>query len=180
MLCNSSHGADSHGSPRSQGCRVIRKHTAKTHRRGSSECSVSWERLVEVVIQELREKQGAPGSWNRYLSVSRSMTCVPRAALWFPENRGQSKTGHPSVTQMAHLWPSRSSKLPLHSCHGDHSAKTPEAMERGEGRWRRHVVTFLEKPICSFLSENHIGEVVGWGKEWVLGCRREGGTDFKT
>lgn len=85
------------------------------------------------------------------------MTHVLKAALWFLENRGQSKTGHPSITQMAHLWPSRSSKLPLHCCHGNHSAEPPEGMERGEGRWRRHVVTFLEKPICSFLSENHIG-----------------------
>lgn len=104
------------------------------------------------------------------------MTHVLKAALWFLENRGQSKTGHPSITQMAHLWPSRSSKLPLHCCHGNHSAEPPEGMERGEGRWRRHVVTFLEKPICSFLSENHIG---GGGKKWVLGCRRERGTDFK-
>ena len=103
------------------------------------------------------------------MSVSQSMTCVPRAALWLLESRGQSKTGHSSVAQMA-----GSSKLPLHSCHGNHSAETPEGMEREEGGWRRHVVTFLEKPICSFLSENHIGEGVGIGVEKRRGSRFQG------
>lgn len=99
------------------------------------------------------------------------MTYVPRVALWFLKNWCQSKTGHPSIIQMAHLWPSRSSKLPLHSCHGNHSAEPPEGMERGEGRWRRHVVTFLEKPICSFLSENHTG---GGGRRGYWGVDEKG------
>lgn len=167
-LCNSRHGAVIHCLPWSLGCRVLRKHTAETYRHRSSECRWSWERPVNLVIQELWEKLRAPGATS---GVSRSVTCVPRAALWFRKNWRQSKTGHPSITQMAHLWPSRSSKLPLHCCHGNHSAEPPEGMGRGEGRWRRHVVTFLEKPICSFLSENHTG---GGGRSGYWGVDEKG------
>lgn len=62
MLCNSRCGAVIHGSPWSQGCRVIRKHTEETRGCRSSECTVSWERLVKLVIRNLREKQTAPGA----------------------------------------------------------------------------------------------------------------------
>lgn len=170
MLCNCRHGADSHGSPWSQGCRVIRKHTAETHRRGSSECSVSWERLVKVVIQELREKQRVPGSWNRYLSVSWSVhdLCAKSNSLVSGE-QGPKQDRPPQRRPNGTSVPFKKQQVaPAQLPWQPQCRETPEAMERGEGRWRRHVVTFLEKPICSFLSENHIGE--GGGKEWVLGC----------
>lgn len=85
--------------------RFFRKHIAKTT------AQIQWvqrllREVVKPVVRELRKKQReSPGNWSRLSSVSRSMTCVSRAALWFLENRGQKQGSlpqdHPNGTSLA-------------------------------------------------------------------------------
>lgn len=70
------------------------------------------------------------------------------------------------------LWPTGSSKSVLLSCHGNLSAEAPKGRGR-EGRWERHVVASLEKPICCLPRKPSWGEKQERNRQ--LGLDREGG-----
>lgn len=159
---NSRQRAVTHCSPWSQGCKVTLQRPTGTDPGGTVVSGRGCEACDSGTQGEAERALGA-GIDTRMSQGPQH--CGKSSNLVFGE-QGRNKTGYPSITQMAHLGPSRSSKLPLHGCRGNHSAETPEGMERGEGRWRRHVVTFLEKPICFFLPENHTG---GGGTEVGIG-----------